>query len=92
METMCRTNDGFEIAEVDLELRGPGDIAGTQQSGVLQLKMADITKDQSILLAARESAMELVEKDPNFIQSENICIKKQLDENNDLQSNWSKIS
>ena len=92
IETMCRTNDGFEIAEVDLELRGPGDIAGTQQSGVLQLKIADITKDQSILLAARESAMELVEKDPNFIQSENICIKKQLDENNDLQSNWSKIS
>jgi ATP-dependent DNA helicase RecG len=92
METMCRTNDGFEIAEVDLQLRGPGDIAGTQQSGVLQLKIADITKDQSILLAARESAMELVEADAGFNQPENICVKKQLDENNTLQSNWSKIS
>jgi ATP-dependent DNA helicase RecG len=92
METMCRTNDGFEIAEVDLHLRGPGDIAGTQQSGVLQLKIADIVKDQSILLAARESAMELVEADPSFSQPDNFCIKKQLDENNALQSNWSKIS
>jgi len=92
METMCRTNDGFEIAEVDLQLRGPGDISGTQQSGVLQLKIADIVKDQSILLAARESAMELVETDPSFGQLDNFCIKKQLDENNTLQSNWSKIS
>lgn len=92
METMCRTNDGFEIAEVDLQLRGPGDISGTQQSGVLQLKIADIVKDQSILLAARESAMELVEVDPSFGQPDNVCIKKQLDENNTLQSNWSKIS
>jgi ATP-dependent DNA helicase RecG len=92
METMCRTNDGFEIAEVDLQLRGPGDISGTQQSGVLQLKIADIVKDQSILLAARESAMELVEADPSFGQPDNVCIKKQLDENNTLQSNWSKIS
>jgi ATP-dependent DNA helicase RecG len=89
---MCRTNDGFEIAEVDLQLRGPGDISGTQQSGVLQLKIADIVKDQSILLAARESAMELVEADPSFGQPDNVCIKKQLDENNTLQSNWSKIS
>ncbi len=92
METMCRTNDGFEIAEVDLQLRGPGDISGTQQSGVLQLKIADIVKDQSILLAARESAMELVEADAGFNQPENYCVKKQLDENNTLQSNWSKIS
>jgi ATP-dependent DNA helicase RecG len=92
METMCRTNDGFEIAEVDLQLRGPGDISGTQQSGVLQLKIADIVKDQAILLVARECAMEVVESDPGFQRKENYCIKKQLDENNALQSNWSKIS
>ena len=89
---MCRTNDGFEIAEVDLQLRGPGDISGTQQSGVLQLKIADIVKDQSILMVARECAMEMVESDPGFLRPENHCIKKQLDENNALQSNWSKIS
>jgi len=56
LETMVRTNDGFEIAEVDLKLRGPGDISGTQQSGALNMKIADLMKDQSILVAAREKA------------------------------------
>src|SRR5690606_11374381 len=53
LETMVQTNDGFEIAEVDLELRGPGDISGTQQSGVLDMKIADLAKDQQILAEAR---------------------------------------
>ena len=64
LETMCRTNDGFEIAEVDLKLRGPGDIMGTQQSGILNLQIADLVKDKDILQLARSYALELLKKDP----------------------------
>lgn len=92
METMVRTNDGFEIAEVDLELRGPGDISGTQQSGVLQLKIADIVKDQSILLVARECALEMVEEDSALSLSKHYCVRKYLDEITKGNSDWSKIS
>ncbi len=92
METMVRTNDGFEIAEVDLELRGPGDIAGTQQSGVLQLKIADIVKDQSILLVARECALEMVEKDAALGLPQHLCVRKYLEEISRGNSDWSKIS
>lgn len=63
METMVATNDGFEIAEVDLKLRGPGDLMGTQQSGVLNLKIADIVKDREILSLARASAFDILRKD-----------------------------
>ncbi|MFA5557258.1 MAG: ATP-dependent DNA helicase RecG [Flavobacteriaceae bacterium] len=63
METMVATNDGFEIAEVDLKLRGPGDLMGTQQSGVLNLKIADIVKDREILTLARASAFDILRKD-----------------------------
>ncbi len=68
LQTMVRTSDGFEIAEVDLRLRGPGDIMGTQQSGVLNLKIADIIKDKDILQSARVYAKKLLKEDPNFIQ------------------------
>ena len=71
METMVRTNDGFEIAEVDLKLRGLGDIMGTQQSGVLALKIADIVKDQDILKTARFQAIDLLKNDPNLQLSQN---------------------
>ncbi|MFZ4679055.1 MAG: ATP-dependent DNA helicase RecG, partial [Flavobacterium sp.] len=60
LETMCKTNDGFEIAEVDLKLRGPGDIMGKQQSGVLQLQIADLVRDRDILLVARNEALKLL--------------------------------
>ena len=63
LETMVRTNDGFEIAEVDLKLRGPGDIMGTQQSGVLNLKIANIIKDKDILQHARFTAKQILTKD-----------------------------
>ena len=66
LETMVRTNDGFEIAEVDLKLRGPGDIMGTQQSGVLNLKIADVVKDNDILKTARYYAMQILKKDPGL--------------------------
>jgi ATP-dependent DNA helicase RecG len=92
METMVRTNDGFEIAEVDLQLRGPGDISGTQQSGVLQLKIADIVKDQSILLVARECALEIVEEDATLSLPKNMGIRRYLEEISRGNSDWSKIS
>jgi ATP-dependent DNA helicase RecG len=92
METMVRTNNGFEIAEVDLELRGPGDIAGTMQSGTLQLKIADLVKDQAILLAAREMALAIVEKDPTLLSPPYQMIFQYLQWLNKDQSDWSKIS
>lgn len=66
LQTMARTQDGFEIAEVDLRLRGPGNLMGTQQSGVLQLKIADLLKDQALLKTARQYARQIVETDPNM--------------------------
>ncbi|WGK66377.1 ATP-dependent DNA helicase RecG [Croceiramulus getboli] len=75
LETMTRTNDGFEIAEVDLRLRGPGDLMGTQQSGVLQLKIADIIKDNDILKIARGYAAALLKEDAAFAKAENQIIR-----------------
>lgn len=92
METMCRTNDGFEIAEVDLKLRGPGDMAGTMQSGVLDLKIADLAKDSQILYAARNMAIEILAEDPNIEKQENINIAYQFSQSNSSQFNWSRIS
>jgi ATP-dependent DNA helicase RecG len=92
METMVRTNNGFEIAEVDLELRGPGDLAGTMQSGTLQLRIADLVKDQPILLAARETALAIIEKDHALVSDEHACIVQHLKWLNKDQSDWSKIS
>src|SRR5688572_30035895 len=63
METMTRTNDGFEISEVDLKLRGPGDIEGTQQSGVMDLKLADLARDGQILQMARNAAQQILDED-----------------------------
>lgn len=79
METMCRTNDGFEIAEVDLKLRGPGDIMGTQQSGVLNLQIADLVRDKDILQQARYEAIQILKADPNLQDSmhENLRIAYQ---------------
>lgn len=71
IDTMVRTNDGFEIADVDLELRGPGDIMGTQQSGILNMKIADISKDNDILILAREMALEVLNDDPELNKIKN---------------------
>ncbi|WP_160067447.1 ATP-dependent DNA helicase RecG [Sphingobacterium bovisgrunnientis] len=91
LETMVRTNDGFEIAEVDLELRGPGDISGTQQSGVLDMKIADLAKDQKILAEARNSVIEIFKTDPNLSLSENQILLNYLNQRN-LGISWDKIS
>lgn len=74
LETMVRTNDGFEIAEVDLKLRGPGDLMGTQQSGILNLKIADIVKDNQILKTARYYALQLLKDDPKLEREGNRSI------------------
>ena len=75
METMVRTNDGFEIAEVDLKLRGPGDIMGKQQSGVLNLQIADLVKDRDILQVARHIAIKLLKEDPSMNLPEHAKLK-----------------
>ena len=78
LETMVKTNNGFEISEIDLQLRGPGDITGTQQSGVLELKMANLAKDQVILQEARNTVIELFEKDAMLDLPENLLLKSYL--------------
>ncbi|HEX5625819.1 MAG TPA: helicase-related protein, partial [Saprospiraceae bacterium] len=76
---MCETQDGFVIAEEDLKIRGPGDLEGKQQSGLLQLKMADITVDQKILLAARKMAEAILSRDPELMHPLNALLKQQLE-------------
>lgn len=75
LETMVKTNNGFEISEIDLQLRGPGDITGTQQSGVLDLKLADLASDQIILSEARNTVIALFEEDPQLLKAENATLK-----------------
>lgn len=82
LETMVKTNNGFEISEIDLQLRGPGDITGTQQSGILELKVANLAKDQVILQEARNTVIELFERDPMLSLPENSLLKTYLDRKN----------
>ena len=92
METMVRTNDGFEIAEVDLKLRGPGDIMGTQQSGVLKLKIANILKDKPILEQARYEARKILEKDPNLKSKAHNMVLKTYQNMAAYKNIWNYIS
>ena len=91
METMVRTNDGFEISEVDLKLRGPGDIEGTQQSGVMDLKLANLAQDGHILQLARQAAQSILDDDVNFDLQKNKVYEKQLTLQQQNRPNWSKI-
>ena len=88
---MTTTSDGFEIAEKDLELRGPGDIEGTRQSGLLNFKLASIVQDRPLLEVAKNLAAEMLEKDPDLISAENLQIKSFLQQQKGAIS-WSKIS
>jgi ATP-dependent DNA helicase RecG len=92
METMVRTNDGFEISEVDLKLRGPGDLTGTQQSGIVDLKIADIVKDNQILVLARDVAIQILKDDPNLEHENNFVIKRYLSQQGKGRINWGRIS
>ena len=93
IEIMVQTNDGFEIAEADLKLRGPGDLEGTQQSGVaFDLKIADIARDGQLLQYVREIAERLLEEDPEGVRPENAIVWQQLKELRKKNVNWSVIS
>lgn len=88
---MTATNDGFKIAEKDLELRGPGDIEGTRQSGVLNFKLANIVNDKVMLEAAKEAVENLLETDPDINMAENLPVKNYLNQQKGKTA-WSKIS
>tara|TARA_R110001632_G_scaffold1883_3_gene8420 strand:+ start:1005 stop:3101 length:2097 start_codon:yes stop_codon:yes gene_type:complete len=92
LKTMVETSDGFKIAEVDLKLRGPGNIMGTQQSGVLNLRIADVVKDTAILYKARNTAIEILQEDPNLSKPENKAIHKTYAEIFKASGAWSNIS
>ncbi|KEO73518.1 ATP-dependent DNA helicase RecG [Anditalea andensis] len=92
LDTMVRTNDGFEIADVDLKLRGPGDLMGTQQSGVADLLIADLSKDAPILTIARDAAQNLLAEDPDLVHPKNALVLRQIKNQKKHQINWSRIS
>jgi ATP-dependent DNA helicase RecG len=89
---MVETTDGFKIAEVDLKLRGPGNLMGTQQSGVLNLKIADVVKDGQILVAARNTAISLLQEDSNLSKPANENIKRAYSVLSKNSKIWSNIS
>ena len=92
IDTMVKTNNGFEIAEADLQLRGPGDLMGTQQSGALDLLIADLGKDGAILQSARDQAVALLESDRELSHPENQVIRIQIESMRKTDINWSRIS
>ena len=92
METMVRTNDGFEISEVDLKLRGPGDIMGKQQSGVLNLQIADLVKDKEILQLARHHAIKLLKDDAPMEKPEHAKLREAFIELSKKKTIWNYIS
>ncbi len=92
LQTMTSTNDGFEIAEVDLKLRGPGDLMGTQQSGLLTLKIADIVKDNQILQTARYHALQLLKNDPKLEKEENVPVLRAFTRMMAQKTIWNYIS
>src|ERR1700760_4006958 len=91
LDTMVKTNNGFEISEIDLKLRGPGNIEGTQQSGVLDLKVADLVTDQQLLLQARKCVEDIFAKDPELAHPENQILQLAFQAKNAGLS-WDKIS
>jgi ATP-dependent DNA helicase RecG len=92
LETMCRTNDGFEIADVDLRLRGPGDLMGTRQSGLLSFKIADLSRDQQILHLARKAAEEILQKDIRLENPAHLRIRTEYIRQNSGKLKWGRIS
>lgn len=93
IDIMVESNDGFEIAEADLKLRGPGDLEGTQQSGVpFSLKIADVVRDSEILYFAREMANKVLDEDPQLEHPDHLILKKQLRKLSGNRYNWGLIS
>ena len=91
INTMCATNDGFKIAEKDLELRGPGDIEGTRQSGELNFKVASIVNDKDLLELAKTTAEQCCEEDPTLDMAKNLLLKNYLRSQKGKNA-WSRIS
>jgi ATP-dependent DNA helicase RecG len=91
LETMVRTNDGFEIAAVDLSLRGPGETMGTRQSGQLEFKLGDLSRDEQLIRHVRELATELIQRDPDFEQAENEVVRNAYKRLFHASTDWSRI-
>ena len=89
---MVSTNDGFEIANFDLKLRGPGDLQGTRQSGILDFKIADIVKDEKLVAYTRNLAKAILDADPNLTKPENQIIATRLQELMKREKFWGMIS
>jgi len=92
IQTMVRTNNGFEIAEADLRLRGPGNMEGTQQSGIINFRLADLAKDQRILQTAREIAARILDQDSTLDKPINLRLKQYLEKENKRKKAWGRIS
>ena len=93
IDIMCDTNDGFRIAEADLKLRGPGDLEGTQQSGIaFDLKIADIARDGQLVALARQEAQKIIDADPTCSSNEYALLWRRLRELRDTNINWAAIS
>ena len=92
METMVATQDGFEISEVDLQLRGPGDLMGTQQSGALQFKIANLAKDGQIIQLARNTVQELRALDAELVRDDHQKMRQRLLHLLAIKPNWGKIA
>ena len=90
IQTMCSTTDGFAIAEADLRLRGPGDLQGLQQSGMLDLKLADLVDDEPLVCATRDEVHSLLDTDPDLQRPENKLLRQYIQNNN--RPHWDKIS
>ncbi len=92
MSAMVETNDGFKIANTDLKMRGPGNMMGTKQSGLLELRFTNLTEDQDMVLKSRELAIKTIKEDPNLESKENLIMKNYLKKNIKQNINWSRIS
>ena len=91
IETMCATTDGFAIAEADLTLRGPGDMMGIQQSGILNLQLADLVDDEPLVRATRDEIHDILQADPDLVQPQNYYLNRHIHQSSN-PSQWSKIS
>ena len=89
---MVATTDGIIIAYIDLKIRGPGNLTGTQQSGILNLKIGNLSEDSDVLNNARKAAQKIILEDPGFELSKNKIIVSHIKKNKGLSLNWSRIS
>ena len=92
ISALVGTSDGFKIADIDLKIRGPGNLTGTQQSGILNLKIGNLSEDSDVLNNARKEAQKIILEDPGFELSKNKIIVSHIKKNKSLSLNWSRIS